>query len=79
MAAGSRSTGGIPFAGGVLDRYRHVCAFVNGRGELDSWLDPFVRDGIDGGDRMLYLVDPAEAAAPLSRLRRLGYDAGELL
>jgi hypothetical protein len=29
MAAGSRSPGGVPFAGGVLDRYRHVCAFVN--------------------------------------------------
>ena len=79
MAAGSRSTGGVPFAGGLLDRYRHVCAFVNGTDEFAAVLDPFVRDGIDGGDRMLYLVDPAEAAAPVIRLRHLGYDAGELL
>ncbi|MGD8167260.1 MEDS domain-containing protein [Herbiconiux sp. P16] len=69
----------ITFAGGTLDRYRHVCAFVNGRHEEDAVLDPFVRQGLDRGDRMLYLVDPAESAAPVNRLRHLGYDAGELL
>ena len=69
----------ITFAGGVLDRYRHVCAFVNEQGETDAVLDPFIRQGIDGGDKLLYLVDPAESAAPVNRLRHLGYDAGALL
>ena len=69
----------VTFAGGVLDRYRHVCAFVNEPGEEDAVLDPFIRQGIDGGDRLLYLVDPAESAAPVNRLRHLGYDAGALL
>ncbi|HEU0182233.1 MAG TPA: MEDS domain-containing protein, partial [Agromyces mariniharenae] len=69
----------VTFAGGVLDPYRHVCAFVNDPVEVDAVLDPFIRQGIDGGDRMLYLVDPADTAAPVNRLRHLGYDAGSLL
>ena len=32
----------VAFAGGVLDPYRHVCAFVNGRDEEYRILDPFV-------------------------------------
>jgi|tagenome__1003787_1003787.scaffolds.fasta_scaffold20043712_1 hypothetical protein len=69
----------VTFAGGVLDRYRHVCAFWNGPGEQDAVLDPFVKQGIDGGDRLLYLVDPATSAAPVNRIRQLGYDPRELL
>ncbi len=69
----------VTFAGGVLDRYRHVCAFVNGSGDADLVLDPFVQQGLDRGDRLLYLVDPAKSAAPANRLRHLGYDAGTLL
>ena len=79
MAADEPTPDTVTFAGGVLDRYRHVCAFVNGADEEDAVLDPFVRQGIDGGDRMLYLVDPTESAAPINRLRHLGYDAAELL
>jgi hypothetical protein len=69
----------VTFADGVLDRYRHVCAFTgNGRHD-DEVLDAFVRQGVEAGDRLLYLVDPAESAAPVNRLRHLGYNAGELL
>src|SRR5215204_428485 len=60
----------VTFAGGVLDPYRHVCAFVNDRGDEDAVLDAFVRQAIDGGDRLLYLVDPVDSAAPVNRLRR---------
>ena len=80
MAADGGGAGGpVTFAGGVLDRYRHVCAFVNERGEDDAAIDAFIRQGIDGGDRLLYIVDPAESAAPVIRIRQLGYDAGDLL
>lgn len=68
----------VTFAGGVLDHYRHVCAFVQGRAEADAVLDPFVRDGVEGGDRLVYLVDTAVPAAPVARLRRLGFDAPAL-
>jgi hypothetical protein len=79
MASENHRGSPVTFAGGVLDRYRHVCAFVNGQAQTDAALDPFVRQGIDDGDRMLYLVDPAETAAPINRLRHLGYDASQLL
>jgi hypothetical protein len=69
----------VTFAGGVLDRYRHVCAFVSGPDEEHTFLDPFVVDAVEHGDQLVYLVDPASAAAPVTRLRQLGYDAGELL
>ncbi|MFC5788989.1 hypothetical protein EDM22_01035 [Agromyces tardus] len=69
----------VTFAGGVLDRYRHVCAFVNGSSEEDAVLDAFISQGIDRGDRLLYVVDPAESARPVNRLRHLGYDAAMLL
>ena len=49
-----RAADPVTFAGGVLDRYRHVCAFVNGHHEIDAVLDPSIRQGIDGGDRLLY-------------------------
>ena len=69
----------VTFAGGVLDPYRHVCAFVNASAEEDAVFDPFISQGIDRGDRLLYLVDPAASAAPVNRLRQLGYDVGDLL
>lgn len=78
-AVGGNAGGPVTFAGGVLDPYRHVCAFVNDPAEVDAVLDPFIRQGIDGGDRLVYLVDPDESAAPVNRLRHLGYDAGALL
>lgn len=80
MAPGGRRVDEpVTLAGGVLDRYRHVCAFVNGHAEEEAILDPFVRHGVEHGDRLVYLVDPAESAAPVRRLRQLGFDAGRLL
>jgi len=69
----------VTFADGVLDHYRHVCAFTSNGRHDDAVLDAFVSQGVDAGDRLVYLVDPAESAAPVNRLRHLGYDAGELL
>ena len=69
----------VTFADGVLDHYRHVCAFTSNGRHDDAVLDAFVSQGVDAGDRLVYLVDPAESAAPVTRLRQLGYDAGELL
>jgi hypothetical protein len=69
----------VTFAGGLLDRCRHVCAFTHSEPELDAVLDPFVKQGVDQGDRLLFLVDPARAAGPLTRLRHLGFGTEGLL
>lgn len=79
MADSGHAADPVTFAGGVLDRYRHVCAFVRDPTEADAVLDPFVRDGVEQGDRLVYLVDTAAPAAPLARLRRLGYDTPSLV
>jgi hypothetical protein len=75
----SNAPGTVTFAGRMLDRYRHVCAFSSGSGEQAAVLDPFVQEGLDGGERLLYLVNPTTSAAPVNRLRHLGYDAAALL
>jgi hypothetical protein len=75
----SRATDTVTFAGGVLDRYRHICAFLNGPPDHEAVLEAFEQQGVDVGDRLLYLVDPARSAAPVNRLREHGYDVEELL
>jgi len=69
----------VSFAGGVLDPYRHVCAFVNSRDEEYRILDPFVSEGLARGEKMLYIVDPAERANLVRHLRHLGFDMPTLL
>lgn len=69
----------ISFAGGVLDPYRHVCAFVNSRDEEHLILDPFVSEGLACGDKMLYIVDSTERANLVHHLRHLGFDMPTLL
>ncbi|MDF2563199.1 MAG: hypothetical protein K0R99_4645 [Microbacterium sp.] len=79
MGTASHAADPVTFAGGTLDKYRHVCAFVNGRDTSESVFDSFVRQALDGGDRLIYIVDPVDTAVPVNRLRHLGYDAGGLL
>ncbi len=69
----------VAFAGGMLTPYRHVCAFVNSRDEEHLILDPFVSEGLAQGDKILYIVDPAERAPLVRHLRRLGHDMPRLL
>ena len=69
----------VAFAGGVLDPYRHVCAFVNSRDEEQRILDPFVSEGLARDEKMLYIVDPAERANLVHHLRHLGLDMPDLL
>lgn len=67
------------FAGGLLEPYRHVCAFVNSRDEKHRILDPFVSEGLARGEKTIYLVDPAERANLVRHLRRLGLNMSTLL
>jgi hypothetical protein len=69
----------VHFAGGVLDRFRHVCAFVNGPAEQEQFVDPFVIEGLERGENVLFLVDPAERGERVNHLRRLGLDMPALL
>src|SRR6266566_7227143 len=62
----------IPFAGGLLDQYRHVCAFFDSPDEEQRILAPFVRDGLERGERAFHIVDPAQRADYVRRLEDAG-------
>lgn len=64
----------IPFAGSTLGRYRHVCAFFNSPEEEYATLLPFVRDGIERGERALHIVRSQFREHHLDRLRGAGID-----
>jgi hypothetical protein len=62
----------IPFAGGILDRYRHVCAFFDSPDEEHLVMAPFIRDGLERGERTVHIVDPAQRADYVRRLEDEG-------
>ena len=64
----------IPFAGSTLGRYRHVCAFFSSPEEEYATLLPFVRDGIERGERAFHLVRSQYREKHLERLRGAGID-----
>jgi hypothetical protein len=49
----------ISFAGGTLDRHRHVCAFFDSAVDEIRVLGPFVREGLERGEKAFHIVDPA--------------------
>jgi hypothetical protein len=69
----------VPFAGVTLDRYRHVCAFINSRDEERRILDPFVIEGIERDEKLVYFIDPDERARLVRHFGRLGLDMPNLL
>src|SRR5260221_9628868 len=56
------------FAGGVLGRHRHICAFFNSTDEEHRVLRSFIKDGFDRGDKAFHLVNPELREEHLKRL-----------
>jgi hypothetical protein len=55
-----------------MDRSRHVCAFFHGRDDEYRVLLPFIREGIEQGDRACHLVDKKNRTDHLQRLTKAG-------
>ena len=64
----------IPFAGALLDRYRHVCAFFDNADQEHRVMDPFVREGLERGEKGFHIVDPEQRADYVRRLEAAGID-----
>jgi hypothetical protein len=62
----------VQFAGGILGRQRHVCAFFNSIDEEHRVLRSFIKDGLDGGERAFHIVDPELREEHLKRLSEAG-------
>jgi MerR family transcriptional regulator, light-induced transcriptional regulator len=65
---------GVPLAGGMLSDRRHVCAFFNSRNEEYRVLLPFVKEGLERGEKAIHIVDPALRGDHLARLSAAGID-----
>lgn len=55
-----------------LESQRHVCAFVHSLEEEHEILFPFIKEGIERGERVLHILDPELAVEHVRRLRELG-------
>ena len=64
----------ITLAGTHLGETRHVCAFFDGHEEEYGVLLPFMKDGLDGGDKAVHVLNPGEHGDHLHRLAGAGID-----
>ena len=64
----------LEFAGGLLGRQRHVCAFFNGLDEEHRVLRSFITEGFERGDKAFHIVDPELWEDHLGRLADAGID-----
>jgi hypothetical protein len=56
----------------ALGRHRHLCAFFNSQQEQYDFLLPFVREGLDQGERGFHIVDPARVEEHRAQLATSG-------
>jgi hypothetical protein len=71
--------GSVEFAGGVLGRQRHICAFFNDIDEEHRVLRSFIKDGIARGERAFHIVDPELRDQHLKRLAESGINVGRAM
>ncbi|HEV2132934.1 MAG TPA: MEDS domain-containing protein [Terracidiphilus sp.] len=65
----------IHFANETLGSERHICAFFHSPEEEYRVLMPFIREGIERGEKAFHIVDPRLVEDHLGRLREAGIDA----
>jgi hypothetical protein len=66
----------IHLGGSTWGSERHACAFFNDRDEEYALLLPFMREGIERGDRAFHIVDPAQETDHRGRLEAAGIPVG---
>jgi len=64
----------VRLAGRTLTNHRHVCAFFHSHEEQNKVLLPFLREGIERGEKVLRIMDPALRDEYLSAYRAGGID-----
>jgi hypothetical protein len=68
----------VRLAGATLQGPCHVCAFFHSRDEEYRVLLPFIREGIERGERVFHIVDPVQRRAYLRTLEETGLPVAEL-
>jgi hypothetical protein len=65
----------VRLAGSTLDCSCHACGFFHSRDEEYRVLGPFVKDGLQAGDKSFHIVASGQRTDRLRRLRQDGIDA----
>lgn len=65
---------GAPVSLGQLDEAHHVCAFFKSREDEYSVTLPFIKDGLEAGDKAIHIIDPARRCDHLQRMASFGID-----
>lgn len=68
----TRERTGISLKAAAFDRARHVCAFFNSAAEQYEVLTPFVREGLQAGEKAFYIVNPLLKSEHRARLAVFG-------
>lgn len=74
----SLSPSPIPFAHSMLGEHRHVCAFFSSAEDEYDTLLPFIRDGLNCGQRAFHVLPSQHRESHLQRLRDAGIDVAEV-
>ena len=64
----------VHLAGSIVGRMRHIAAFFRSKEERYGVLAPFIREGLENGEKALHIIDPPDRSAHLSRLMQSGVD-----
>ena len=64
----------ICFANATLGSERHICAFFHSPAEEYRVLLPFIREGIERGEKAFHIVDPRTMEEHFRQLREAGID-----
>ena len=64
----------ISLAGSQLRETRHVCAFFNNDEEEYRILLPFIKNGLESGDKAVHVLNPEQHQDHLQRLTGAGID-----
>lgn len=64
----------VRLAGRTLAEKRHVCAFFNSREEQNKVIIPFLKEGLERGEKVLRIMDPHMRDEYLSAYRAGGMD-----
>ncbi|HEY5253837.1 MAG TPA: MEDS domain-containing protein [Acidobacteriaceae bacterium] len=64
----------ISLAGSQLRQTRHVCAFFNNDEEEYRVLLPFIKEGLECGDKAVHVLNPEQSHDHLRRLTGVGID-----
>jgi hypothetical protein len=71
----SASSAPIRLGNATLGTHRHVCAFFDSADEEYRVLLPFIKEGLQRGERAFHVVDPKLREEHLRRLEAAGIDA----